>query len=269
MRKHLGAFGGGRLAAVATAGRIDLLAISDVPGDRLDVIGSGPCSADPSTFEDALAVVLQREGEAVLPGAVLERLRRGARGEIGETPEPGSPQFDRVRAAVVACNADARAAVGVAARAEGWTPVDAGEVLVGEASEVGARLLSEARQHPGSGSKTVWIAGGETTVTLRGDGLGGRNQECALAAGLAGAGLPGWALLAAGTDGGDGRTDAAGAHADGRTVERGRAAGRDARAALLENDSYGFFAAEGGLLRTGPTHTNVMDLALVALEAPA
>jgi glycerate-2-kinase len=270
VRKHIGRFGGGRLAlAAAGAGRVELLAISDVPGDRLDVIGSGPCSADPSSFGDALAVAARRGGLDALPSEVISLLRRGAAGELPETPGEGHPGLAHVRQHVVARNADARAAACSAARAAGWRALDAGEVLRGEARDVGSRLVAEARRALGreaaAAARGVWIAGGETTVTLRGSGLGGRNQECALAAALAGSGIPGWALLAAGSDGGDGPTDAAGARADGGTAERGRRAGCAPRAALDDNDSYTFFAREGGLVRTGPTHTNVMDLALVAL----
>ncbi|MEE2662526.1 MAG: DUF4147 domain-containing protein [Myxococcota bacterium] len=264
VRKHLGAFGGGRLAEAAAARRIELLAISDVSGDRLDVIGSGPCSADPSSWGDALAVVTRRGGLDVLPPGVVARLRRGALGELPETPGPGDPALDRVRAQIVARNADARRAATAAARAAGWPALDAGEVLRGEARELGAQLVERARSALG-GPRGVYIAGGETTVTLRGSGLGGRSQECALAAAIAGRGAGDWTLLAAGSDGGDGSSDAAGARADGGTVERGQRVGCDAAAALARNDSHTFFAREGGVLRTGPTHTNVMDLALVAL----
>jgi glycerate-2-kinase len=140
--------------------------------------------------------------------------------------------------------------------------------LEGEAREAGERLVDLARRARPSAPLCL-LAGGETTVTVRGRGHGGRNQELALAAALAFAGEPGLALLAAGTDGSDGPTDAAGAFADGGTVARGRRAGVDARTALADNDSHGFFTAEGGLLRTGPTATNVMDLALLRIEPAA
>jgi hydroxypyruvate reductase len=230
------------------------------------VIGSGPCSADSSTWGEALAVATHRGGLGVLPAAVVEVLRRGARGELEETPAPGAPGLDRVCAQIVARNADARRAATEAARDTGWSALDAGEVLHGEARELGAQLVDMARRGM-RGPRSVYIAGGETTVTLRGSGRGGRNQECALAAAIAGRGADDWALLAAGSDGGDGQSDAAGAHADGGTVDRGRRAGCNAEAALERNDSHTFFAREGGTLHTGPTHTNVMDLAFVALDA--
>jgi len=144
---------------------------------------------------------------------------------------------------------------------------DAGAMLRGSAREAGRELLEAARDLVGKPVRpVVVVAGGETTVVVRGGGRGGRNQELALAAAIAGEGDRGWSLLAAGTDGSDGPTDAAGACVDGATVGRGRAQGLDARAALADNDSFGFFSAEGGLLRTGPTGTNVMDLALLRLD---
>jgi glycerate-2-kinase len=269
VRKHLGAFGGGRLALASPAQRIELLAISDVPGDRLDVIGSGPCTPDPTTWEDALEIARRRGGEEVLPRRVMDQLRRGAGGALPDTPGAGTPALARVRARVVATNADARRAVVDAARADGTSARDAGPCLSGEAREVGVDLVTAFRTARGPAAEGLWVGGGETTVTLHGDGRGGRSQELALAAALAGREQPGWALLAAGTDGGDGPTDAAGAFADGGTVERGRAAGAEAGDALRRNDSHGFFEREGGLLRTGPTHTNVMDLALLALGRTA
>ena len=269
VRKHLGVFGGGKLAAAASAGRIELLAISDVPGDRLDVIGSGPCSGDPSSWKQALEVVERHGGREALPRDVLRVLEQGAAGERPETPPPGDPGLAGVRERVIARNADARHAASEALRQAGWRAIDAGETLLGEASELGATLVGRAREAVGSGARGVYIAGGETTVTLRGSGRGGRNQELALAAACAERGRGDWALLAVGTDGGDGSTDAAGAFADGRTVARGAELGCDAAAALGDNDSHGFFSCEGGVLRTGPTHTNVMDLALVAIDPGA
>ena len=267
VRKHLGAFGGGRLALASPAARIDLLVISDVPGDRLDVIGSGPCAADPSSWRDALDVVRRYEGEQALPEEVVRTLERGAGGGFPETPSPGDARLDRVRAHVVASNTDARSAVCAAAAADGWSVVDAGASLAGEARDVGAQFVSLSRGALAGAARGVCVAGGETTVTLRGAGLGGRCQELALAAAAAERGRADWTLLAAGTDGGDGPTDVAGAHADGGTCQRAARAGRDAEGALRENDSHRFFAAEGGLFRTGPTPTNVMDLVLAGVVA--
>lgn len=263
VRKHLSDFSGGRLARASTAARSHVLVVSDVPGDSLDVIGSGPCAPDPTTWDDALAVLERRGATARVPDAVIAHLRRGAAGGLPDTPKPGDPAFERVRHTLVARNADARRAAGEAAREHGLEPVDLGEVLTGEARECARELVARARAQRARGSVCL-IAGGETTVTLRGAGRGGRNQELALAAACALAdGGEALSLLAAGTDGTDGPTDAAGAFADAGSVARGRAAGVDARRALEDNDAYRFFEREGGLLRTGPTDTNVMDLALI------
>lgn len=264
VRKHLSAAAGGRLAKAAKSRRIEVLAVSDVMGDRLDLIGSGPCAADPSTFAQARDILSQRGVEDGLPRAVCDHLARGERGELPETPKPGDPTFERVRSTIVACNADARAAAELHARALGLEPELLGETLRGEAREAGRHLarLGRAASRPG----VCLIAGGETTVTVRGRGRGGRNQELALAAALDLAGDANVTLLAAGTDGSDGPTDAAGAVVDGETVARGLRLGLDARAALEDNDSYTFFSGEGGLVVTGPTSTNVMDLALVLVN---
>jgi len=271
VRKHLGGLGGGRLAAASRAARTVVFAISDVPGDRPDAIGSGPCSPDPTTWADAWQVIEGYGLVDALPPSVRALLQRGLRGELPETPKPGDPRLGRVDYEIVARNADARHAAVAAARARGRVAVDRGEELAGEARRCAQTLIERLRNAAAPGERAAGrlrfeVAGGETTVTLRGDGRGGRNQELALAAALAGRGLPGWQLLAAGTDGGDGPTDAAGAHADAATVARGREAGVDAADALERNDSYGFFSKEGGLLRTGPTQTNVMDLAFVRVS---
>jgi len=267
VRKHLSEFSAGRLAVAASCRRVLVLALSDVPGDALAVIGSGPCIGDPSRFEDALQVVDDYGLREQLPAAVVEHLEAGVAGARPESPKPGDPVFERVRHFLVGCNADARAAVVRAARATGVCAIDLGELLGGEASGAGRRLVARARQAR-SDAPVVLVAGGETVVTLRGQGRGGRSQELALAAAieLADAG-EGIALLAAGTDGHDGPTDAAGAFVDAGTLGAGSEAGVDAAACLARNDAYGFFAAAGGLVRTGPTNTNVMDLVLISVDA--
>lgn len=267
VRKHLGLVSGGRLAAASRTARIHLLAVSDVPGGRFDVIGSGPCSPDPTRYADALDVIARRQLRGRLPPALVAHLEAGARGEREETPKPGDPRLARVRSALVADNGAAREAALAAARSRGRLALPLGEILTGEASRAGCRLaaLAAALRPPRA---ALLVAGGETVVRVCGAGRGGRSQELALAAALELEGRGGVALLAAGTDGRDGPTDAAGAYADGDTVARGRARGLDARRHLAENDSYPFFAAEGGLFRTGPTRTNVMDLALVLLAPP-
>jgi glycerate-2-kinase len=262
VRKHLSAIAGGRLAQRTRAGRVEVLAISDVPGDRLDVIGSGPFAADPTTYTDALAVLAERDVLERVPARVRAHLEAGASGELEETPKPGDRSLSRVSTKLLATNRDAVEAARDAAQRRGLAVRVVSPTLEGEAREAGRWLVDLARRAPARDPLCL-VAGGETAVTVRGRGRGGRSQELALAAAIDLDGGPAAALLAAGTDGSDGPTDAAGAFADEGTVERGRRAGVDARAALAENDSYGFFSAEGGLWVTGPTRTNVMDLALV------
>ncbi len=259
VRKHLSAVAGGRLALRARCRRIEVLAISDVAGDRLDVIGSGPFAPDPTRYADALRVLRERRIEA--PGRVRSHLEAGARGERSETPKPGDPALECVRHTVVASNRVAMAAARREAEARGLRAAVASAAMRGEARVAGRRLAALARASR-SPVPLCLVAGGETTVRVLGAGRGGRSQELALAAALELRGDERVTLLAAGTDGRDGPTDAAGAFADGGSVARGAARGLRAERSLADNDAYGFFAAEGGLLLTGPTGTNVMDLVL-------
>lgn len=268
VRKHLCDLTGGRLARAARGRAVALLAISDVIGDRLDVIGSGPCVPDPTRYSDALGVLRTRGLLGEVPHTVRTHLEAGVRGQRDESPKPGDGCFSKLRMAVVASNRDALVAAERTARSEGLRTVPIGAPLAGEARDVGRRLAALVRAVRPS-TPTLLLAGGETTVTLCGAGRGGRSQELALAAALGLAGHAGAVLLAAGTDGTDGPTDAAGAFADGGTVARGAARGVVAAEALAANDAYGFFDAEGGLLRTGPTGTNVMDLVLLLRDAAA
>jgi glycerate-2-kinase len=266
VRKHLSDFSGGRLARASACHRTEVLVVSDVPGDALDVIGSGPCAPDPTTYRDALGALERRAATSRVPARVLAHLRRGVAGGVPETPKAGDPAFARVRHTLIASNADARQAAAEAARSLGLEPVDLGEVLAGEARECARALIAAARARRAPRPRCL-IAGGETTVTVRGSGRGGRSQELALSAACELAeGSPFASVLAAGTDGTDGPTDAAGAFADAGSVQRGRAAGADARRALAGNDAYGFFEREGGLFVTGPTGTNVMDLVLIEVS---
>ncbi|MEM1246726.1 MAG: DUF4147 domain-containing protein [Acidobacteriota bacterium] len=255
VRKHLSRFKGGGLAELAEHRRSTVLILSDVPGDDLSVVGSGPFTPDPSTFADAVDV-LDRYAVAV-PGSASERLKRGAAGDLAETPFAGAPCFAHVDQRLVGGNAASVAACAevLSSRGEVVTKADPVE---GEARSVGQRLAAEVVDS-GAG---LAVCGGETTVTLRGDGLGGRNQELALAFALAMENLVtrgDWAFLSAGTDGRDGPTDAAGAVVTAETIARGGGP-RVARAALDANDSYRFLEAAGGLLVTGETGTNVADL---------
>ncbi len=270
VRKHCSAFSGGRLALAASCSRIELLVVSDVPGDAMATIGSGPCTGDATTYADAVSVVDGSGLRASFPVDLLGHLEAGARGERPESPGPGHPALERVHATLVARNSTARVAAVGAAAAQGVAVVDLGEVLGGEARVAGQRLAALARSIRCTGPALL-IAGGETVVSLRGSGRGGRSQELALAAALewerGGCGRA-TAMLAAGTDGVDGPTDAAGAYVEsglfsGKTTMRDEASRR-----LVDNDSYGFFEKFGGLVQTGPTDTNVMDLVMIQIEGP-
>jgi hydroxypyruvate reductase len=236
------------------------LVLSDVIGDPLDVIASGPTAPDRSTFAEALAV-LERKGVAArVPAAVRERLTSGARGQIDDTPKPGDRLFERVRNIVIGNNALVVDAAAAEARRLGYRAELVTRGLQGEARDVARDLVARARALP---SRSCLIAGGETTVTVRGRGRGGRCQEFALAAALELRPDEPLTILAAGTDGTDGPTDAAGGVADEGTVARGERAGRSARAALDDNDAYAFLASAGDLLHSGPTNTNLLDLYLL------
>ncbi len=268
VRRHLSRVKGGLLAACAAPAAVSALLLSDVIGDRPEVIGSGPCSPDPSSYDDALEV-LRRHGlaDGGLPAAVVEHLRAGSAGERAETPRPGDERLRRAEVRVIGSNADALLAAAEEAAARGYRPFTLTRTLSGSARAAGARLAALARalrtDDSSVGSRLCVLAGGETTVKVRGDGRGGRNQELALAAALELEGSSGALLAAAGTDGVDGPTDAAGALADGRTVARGAALGLSAAEHLARNDAYSFFGPLHDLLLWGPTGTNVMDLNLL------
>ncbi|HAR94750.1 MAG TPA: glycerate kinase [Deltaproteobacteria bacterium] len=264
VRKHLSAVKGGRLARMIHPGRVHSLVLSDVIGDRLDVIGSGPTSPDRTTFADAVEVLSAFDKESQLPDSVRLLLAKGASGSVPETPKPGDPLFEKVRNTIVAGNGQAISAALGRAQELGFKAHVLAMDIHGEAREAGAWLAGEVRRArvraQREGRALCLISGGETTVTVKGDGLGGRNLELALAFALAIEGEEGISLLSAGTDGGDGPTDAAGAMVDGTTTSRARLSGADADIFLSNNDSYRFFDRVGGLVKTGPTGTNVMDL---------
>jgi glycerate 2-kinase len=258
VRKHLSFLKGGRLAALAYPATVVSLLLSDVIGDSLDVIGSGPTAPDPTTFADAIHVLEKCKVVARTPKTVLNLLRSGVRGEIAETPKPGDPLFEDVYNIVAGSNALALKAAARQARALGYRPHILSNAISGEAREVAPthiEILRNAAKRP-----ACLLAGGETTVTVKGKGKGGRNQEFALAAAIAMDGLPHVLALCAGTDGTDGPTDAAGAIATGKSIARARRLGLDPAKYLANNDSYAFFSALGDLVKTGPTGTNVMDI---------
>lgn len=271
LRKHLSRVKGGRLAVAAYPARVVCLALSDVVGDRLDVIASGPFAEDPSTFADAREI-LERFGLwSRAPDAVRRVIEHGQAGRVPETPKGGSAELAGVTQVVVGSNRISLDAAASAARTLGYRPLVLSSQVQGEAREVARVLAAVAKECRCTDTPlappVAVLAGGETTVTLRGRGRGGRNQELALALALELAGWEGIVGLSGGTDGSDGTTDAAGGLALPDTIARGAAAGHDARAYLAENDSYTYLDAVGALLRTGPTRTNVMDIQVLLVAA--
>jgi glycerate-2-kinase len=261
VRKHLSRVKGGGLARAAQrAAGLWTLVLSDVIGDDLATIASGPSVADPTTFADAGAALDRYVPAGEQPAAVRARLAAGRAGQVPETVKPGDPVLARVRTEVLAGNRTAVAAAAAEARRRGYRTAVVGEPLAGDAATAGRALAARLLAEPGDGPVAV-VAGGETTVEVVGVGLGGRSQHLALAAALVLAGHPG-AVLAAGTDGVDGPTDAAGALVDGDTAAALRRAGIDPEATLRATDSHHALDAVGALVRTGPTGTNVADLAL-------
>ncbi|MBI3683297.1 MAG: glycerate kinase [Acidobacteria bacterium] len=267
VRKHLSSLKGGQLARLASPAAVLTLVLSDVIGDNLDVIGSGPSASDASTFEMALAVLRKYGILDRVPAAVRRRLENGAAGRIEETPK----QVERTRNLIVGSNRQAVDAAKARARELGYRTMVLSTTIQVETRDVAGVHGAIAREIRDRGqplrSPACVISGGETTVTLRGSGKGGRNQEFALAAALEIGGVRDCVILSAGTDGTDGPTDAAGAVCDTTTIERARALGLDAAQSLAGNDSYPFFDALGDLIRTGPTNTNVMDVRFVLVGA--
>ena len=267
LRKHLSQVKGGQLARCASKARMISLILSDVIGSPLDGIASGPTVADPSTFAQALQVVELRGVRTLMPPAVLARLEAGKVGDLPDTPKADDPIFRRVQNVIIADNTLSCEAALRKAQTLGYQPLLLSSYLEGEASEVAKVFAAIAKEIRLSGrpipAPAFVLAGGETTVTVRGRGKGGRNQELALAASIEIAGMEGVLVLSGGTDGTDGPTDAAGAVADGKTLRRAEGMGLSARSFLAENDSYSFFQKLGDLLITGPTHTNVNDIILM------
>ncbi len=267
VRKHLSQIAGGQLARAAAPARLVTLIVSDIVGSPVDAIASGPTVPDPTTFADALGVLERYRLTGRVRPAVLDALRQGRAGALPETPKPGDPVFQEAQVTVVADNAAAaRAALAEAGRL-GFHPLLLSTYMEGEAREVGRALGGIARQVTATSEPVARpaciVAGGETTVTVTGDGRGGRNQELALSAAQALEGLPDVLLVSFATDGTDGPTDAAGAVADGKTLERARGKGMDPARHLAVHDAYPCLDAIGDLIRTGPTNTNVNDLMLI------
>ena len=264
VRKHLSRIKGGRLAALARPACLVTLAISDVPRDEPSAIASGPTVPDPTSLADAKAIVARYGID--LPASARTLLDDPAM----ETPKPGDPLFAGTAFTIVARPAESLAAASEMAKAAGYEPVSLGPDVEGEAREVAAAHAALARKVASEGRRAAILSGGELTVTIRGKGRGGPNQEYALALALALDGAPGIAAIAGDTDGTDGgggaATDPAGAFIDPTTLTRARAAGLDPAASLSENDSTGFFDGIGDLLAPGPTLTNVNDLRAILID---
>jgi hydroxypyruvate reductase len=275
VRKHISRVKGGWLAQSAYPATIVSLILSDVIGNPIDVIASGPTAPDPTTFRDA-ASVLQKYGVLQrIPAPVKQWIESGVKGQAAETPKSTEACFRRTTNVIIGAIDTALAAAQGRARELELSPEVITAELQGEARAAGKLLAQRGREVRKSlrpGEVRCLLSGGETTVTVHGDGRGGRNQELALAFALGTEGIPGITLLSAGTDGIDGPTDAAGAIVDGETAVKARASGMDPAAYLERNDSYSFFeqldssAGTASLLKTGQTGTNVMDLQILCIE---
>jgi hydroxypyruvate reductase len=266
VRKHLSRFKGGRLAARAAPARVITLAISDVSGDAPDAIGSGPTVPDPTTLADARKLLAEF---GIAPGTAIQAALNDS---ANETPKPGDPAFNNTEYTLAATAAQSLEAAAEEARARGYRPVILGDALEGEARELAKAQAAQALEFQRQGERVALLSGGEATVTIRGGGRGGPNQEYALALAMALDGAPGIHALAADTDGSDGGTgaaeDPAGAMLDPGTLTRARSANLEAATFLQNNDSQTFFRALDDLLVTGPTHTNVNDFRAILVEAP-
>lgn len=269
IRKHLSQLQGGRLAKAAGDATVLTMLVSDVIGDAPGEIASGPTAPDASTWRECLAIIAKYNLATQMPQPVLAILNEGAEGRLEETPRPGSPVFERTTNLIIASNAEALTAAAAEAACLGYDAHICADPMSGEARDCARRLIKKAkgirsRLSPDA-KPACLLAGGETTVTLRGNGKGGRNQEMALAAALELISTCGISCLFAGTDGTDGPTSAAGGFADAGTVAR-LGGGTLAKKLLAENDSNKALNMAGDLFVTGPTRTNVMDIAIILIE---
>jgi len=273
VRKHISSVKGGRLAGLAHPSKVVSLILSDVIGDRLDVIASGPTVPDPTTYVDAFKVITGLSLVREIPRSVLNMLEGGVKGKVPETPKAGSAIFERVDNIIIGNNSIATEAAKEKALRLGFDASVISTTIQGEARVVAHELAGLVKKSREESSYGDWkglclISGGEPTVTVTGGGLGGRNTELALAYAMEIEGFNDMTFLSAGTDGTDGPTDAAGALVDGTTITRAKARGLDPMEYLNNNDSYNFFRNSGGLLVTGPTGTNVMDLHIALIGPP-
>lgn len=270
IRKHISAIKGGRLAQAVYPATLISLILSDVVGDNLDVIASGPTVADSSTFDDCLRIVQRHHIETQLPEAIIRHLKAGADGEVAETPKADDSAFQKTQNLVVASNIEAMLAARQKAEDLGYRTLVLSSMIEGDTQTVARVHGAIAREIVKTGNPVALpaciLSGGETTVRVTGSGLGGRNQEFALVAALDIAGWEDIVVLSGGTDGTDGPTDAAGAIADTATIQRALKLEMDAEHFLFDNDSYHFFEKLQDLFITGPTNTNVMDLRIVLVD---
>lgn len=271
IRKHLSRAKGGQLAGAAHPAGVLSLILSDVVGDDLDVIGSGPTVPDRSSFEDTMEIFKRYEIWDRIPAPVRDRVAQGVKGALPETPKPGDPAFDGCAQVLVGSCLRALTAAAESAERLGYRSLILSSKVEGEAREVAKAFAAIGKEvlssdHPLKPPACI-LTGGETTVTLQGDGRGGRNQEFVLAGALALDGTDRVVVLAGGTDGTDGPTDAAGALADGLSIRRAKALGMDPHAFLKRSDSYHFFKPLDDLIITGPTRTNVMDVYMLLVGA--
>jgi glycerate-2-kinase len=271
VRKHISKVKGGRLAEAAYPAKVISLILSDVIGDRLDMIASGPTAPDQTTYADALNVISKYGVLGRIPRGVMDVLEKGREGKVPETPDKNSPVFRNVENIIIGNNLMALESAKRCAMRMGYEAEIITTNLKGEARDAGMWLASEARKFRSAEARKhkkplCLISGGETTVTVKGDGLGGRNMELALSFAMEIEGINGITLLSAGTDGIDGPTDSAGAIVDGETVPEAKRMGLDPREYLNNNDSYNFFKKTGELFTTGFTGTNVMDIQIAMIE---
>lgn len=269
IRKHISQVKGGGLARFAHPATVVSLMLSDVIGDHLDVIASGPTVPDLSTFADCLEILQKYKIKDQVSPLILKHLEKGNRGEISDTPKPGDPIFEKTQNLIIGSNAQAVQAAAHRSQELGYRPLILSTMVDGETREIAKMHAAIVKEVIKSGNPvsppSCILSGGETTVTIKGKGTGGRNQEFVLASASELAGIEKVVVLSGGTDGTDGPTDAAGAVADGLTVKRALNEGMDPALYLNNNDSYHFFQRLDDLLVTGPTNTNVMDLRIMLI----
>jgi hydroxypyruvate reductase len=270
IRKHISRIKGGWLAKWAYPSTVIGLILSDVVGDQLEVIGSGPTVPDPSIFEEAWEILKKYDLLSEISPSIKKHLQSGKKGKVEETPKPGDAVFEKVHNCLIGSNIFALRAAEKEATFLGLNTLILSSSIVGETREAARFHTAIAKEVILSGNPiprpACILSGGETTVTIKGNGLGGRNQEFVLAGALEISGIEKIVLLSGGTDGTDGPTDASGALADHTTLDRAKSMGLSPKAHLENNDAYPFFKKLGDLLITGPTHTNVMDVRILLID---